>query len=161
MKRLPFEDLRSPMEFQQLCVDVLKAEGFKNIRGIGTGPDQGQDALIEVPITSPFGVELQRFVVQCKWYALDNSVGQKEVVADYEYLDLHDAVGLFFITSSRYSGTAVTKMNSIDKSRHHPYQIKFWDGYELTRRLQKHPELITRYWYSVVDFKLRYSILSR
>jgi len=147
MKRLSFESLNDSMQFQQLCAELLRLEGCKNIRGLGTGADQGSDIIVEVPITSPFGVDLQCFIVQCKWYKSNNSVGQDEVIANFEYLDLHDATGLLFITSSQFSGTAITKMNAIDKSTRNPYHIKFWDGYELTRRLRKHPELITRFWY--------------
>ena len=148
MDRLPFEKLRDSMQFQKLCIDILEAEGCNNARGLGTGSDQGSDIMIEIPVNSPLGTDFQSFIVQCKWYTPNNNVGQDEVLVDFEYLDLHNAIGLLFITSSHFSGTAVTKMNSLDRSSRNPYQVKFWDGHELTKRLRKYPELIARYWHS-------------
>jgi hypothetical protein len=139
------------MDFQRLCADLIAAEGGKNVRGFGTGTDQGNDFMFDLPVTSPMDTELLPYIAQCKWYKPSNSVGEDEVGDVLGYLDTHQAVGLLIITSSQFTGTAVTKMEAISRSTRHPYKIKYWDGIELSRRIRKYPEIINRYWSSKED----------
>lgn len=147
MNRLPFEKLKGSMDFQKLCAELLIREGVKNVRGLGTGADQGSDLFCEVLTSSALDEEWQRFIIQCKWYSVARTVGEDEVILNYGYLDLHGAIGLLFITSSQFSGTVITKMNALDSSLRQHYKVKLWDGHELTRRLMKYPDLVRRYWY--------------
>lgn len=135
------------MEFQRLCFDLLQAEGCRNVSGLGKGPDQGVDITIDVPITSPLGDDFKSYIVQCKWYKQERSVGENEIGNIIDYLSMHSADGLLMITSAYFTGTALNKYRALDRTNKHPYEIKLWDGHELTNRLNKHPEIISRYFY--------------
>lgn len=145
--------LEDSTTFERLCADVLIAEGCLNVRGIGTGPDQGSDILIDVPNHTPLLEETVPFIVQCKWYSDGNTVGEREISDVLGYLSLHNAKGLLLITSSRFSGTAVTKANAIDRDTTNPYRVLLWDAAELWRRIRRHPFLVARYWYSSSEYR--------
>ncbi len=159
MNRLPFEELLSSMEFQQLCAELLQAEGCKNISGLGTGNDLGKDILIDVPISSPLGYRFEKFIVQCKWYKTANNVGHAEIGDIISYMSLHNAKGILMITSSEFTGTAVNKMDSINNDNRSPYEIKYWNGFSLSRLLLKHPQLIRKYWYKSSEKEVPYKLL--
>ncbi len=147
MNKLNFKELKNYMAFQELCADILIMEGCKNVRGLGKGTDQGADLIFDLPISSALGVSTKTYIAQCKWYDDKNTVGQNEIGDVIGYLDLHNASGLLFITSSSFSGTAKTKMENVDKSSKHPFDVKYWNGFELTKKLVKYPQLISSYWY--------------
>ena len=153
MSKLNFKELKDSMTFQELCADILKLEGCRNVRGLGKGPDQGVDLIFELSISSALGESTKKYIAQCKWNDLNNSVGENEIGDVIGYLDMHNANGLLFITSSSFSGTAINKMENIDKSKTHPYEVKYWNGFELTKRLIKYPNLISTYWYFTNDNK--------
>src|SRR5262245_35049857 len=106
MDRLPFENLKDPIKFQQLCAEPLRAEGCKNVRGLGTGADQGNDFMFDLPIESILVSELKPFIAQSKLYNIKNSVGENEVSDAISYIDTHNATGILIITSSQFTGTA-------------------------------------------------------
>jgi Restriction endonuclease len=147
MRVLNFNELEDHFSFQRLCGDLLLAEGCCNMRGPGTGADQGADLLVDVPTDSPLGRELVTYVVQCKWYAPHRSVRADELGDVLGFLSLQRATGLLIITTGDFSGTAVTKANSIDRDPTNPYRVKLWNGTELSRRLRRHPTLVARHWY--------------
>jgi hypothetical protein len=148
MNRLPFENLKDSMQFQQLCAELLQAEGCKNIRGLGTGADQGNDFMFDLPVDSPLSSELKPFIAQCKWYGIKSSVAQNEVSDSAPYIDTHNASGMLLITSSQFTGTAITKIEAINRSTRNSYQINYWNGTDLTKRLRKHTEIINKFFYS-------------
>src|SRR5687768_8292847 len=74
-----FGELGSPLTFQRFCGDLLLEEGCCNMRGPGTGADQGADLLVDVPAETPLGRELVPYVIQCKWYASNRTVGADEL----------------------------------------------------------------------------------
>ena len=145
MNRLPFEALKDSMTFQRLCADVVLAEGGKNIRGFGTGPDQGNDFMFDLPVSSPLNNELQPYIAQCKWYKAGSNVGKDEIGDIVGYLDTHQADGLLIITSSQFTGTAITKIEAINRRRDN--KVYYWDDIELSKRLRKYPGIINQYWY--------------
>lgn len=147
MNRLPFENLKDSMRFQQLCAELLQAEGCKNVRGLGTGADQGNDFMFDLPIESPLGSKFMPFIAQCKWYGIKNSVKENEVSDSASYIDTHNVLGILIITSSQYTGTAITKIEAINRSPRNSYQIFYWNGTDLTTRLKKHPEIINKFFY--------------
>ncbi len=153
MIRLPFENLKDSMRFQQLCAELLQAEGCKNVRGLGTGTDQGNDFMFDLPFESPLGSELKPFIAQCKWYGSKNSVKQNEVSDSASYIDTHNASGMLIITSSQFTGTSITKIEAINRSPSNSYRIAYWNGTDLTKRLRKYPEIINKYFYSTENKK--------
>jgi DNA replication protein DnaC len=105
------------------------------------------DITIDVPISSPLGDDFKSYIVQCKWYKPERSVGENEIGNIIDYLSMHSADGLLMITSGYFTGTALNKYRALDRTNKHPYKIKLWDGHELTKRLKKHPEIISSYFY--------------
>lgn len=154
MNRLPFENLKDSMQFQQLCAELLQAEGCKNVRGMGTGADQGNDFMFDLPVESPLSNELKPFIAQCKWYGIKNSVNESEVSNSSSYIDTHSATGMLIITSSQFTGTAITKIEATNRSPRNSYQVNHWNGIELTKRLRKYPEIINKFFYSTVNSKV-------
>jgi len=148
MDLLRFDLLEDAATFERLCADILVAEGCLNVRGLGSGPDQGTDLLLDVPCQTPLINETVPYVVQCKWFSGDNTVGESAIGDVLGYLALHRAKGLLLITSSRFSGTAVTKANAMDRDPANPHHILLWDAAELSRRVRRHPDIIARYWYA-------------
>lgn len=137
--------LDSPEAFQRLCGDLLRLEGATNVRGNGSGPDQGIDLLAEISFSSPLGTTTRTYLVQCKWYGENNSVRQNEVSDALTYLDLHESAGLLLITSSGFTGTAISKIEAFNRKRHPTSSVVYWDGKEVERRLGKHPFLAEKY----------------
>jgi hypothetical protein len=113
--------------------------------GLGSGPDQGSDILIDVPHRTPLRTEMIPYVVQCKWTT--SPLGHTVISDIISYLSVHRAKGLLIITSSHFSGTAVTKANALTQDVTNPYSVVLWDGSELCRRLQEFPLLISKYWH--------------
>ena len=154
MNRLPFENLKDPMQFQQLCAELLQAEGCKNVRGLGRGADQGNDFMFDLPVESPLSSELKPFIAQCKWYGIKNSVNENEVSDSASYIDTHNALGMLIITSSQFTGTSITKIEAINRSPRNSYQIYYWNGTDLTKRLRKYPKIINKFFYLTADEKV-------
>lgn len=151
MSDYSLKDLADDDVFERLCKDLLLAEGCKNARGIGSGADQGKDIMVDVEYQAPVGTVLLPFIVQCKWTT--DVVGQDQISNTVDYLSTHRARGLLMITSSHFSGTAVTKADSISRDTSNPYHVHLWDGSEVHRRLNGHPSLIAKYWYRTAEGK--------
>jgi hypothetical protein len=145
MSVIDYKNLGSAEEFQRLCADLLEAEGAINPRGHGRGPDQGSDFLIDIPESSLLGVRLRTYLVQCKWWAPNKSVGQAVISEGITSIGVHKAQGVMFIASCGYSGTAVTKVNAHNDAASDPRAAVLWTASELTRKLWKHPKILARY----------------
>ncbi|MEI6499805.1 MAG: restriction endonuclease [Armatimonadota bacterium] len=130
--------------FVGLCADLLTEEGFRNVRGRGKGPDQAKDLYAEVGLKSPLGESVLRLLVQCKHYR-ERPVGDTDISSSLSALSVHQVDAVLFMTSSHFSGTAVTKMNASRSPSGQPIAY-YWDGEELTKRLWRRPWLITRHW---------------
>jgi len=80
--------------------------------------------------------ETVKWVIQCKHYAgSGRNVSEREIGDVIGYLDTQQADGLFIMTDTDLSGTAVKKLRDINISKRHPYRARFWNKYELVNRL--------------------------
>lgn len=151
LERFEFEELEAPDEFVRLCADLLAAEGGENLRGFGKAADQGADFIVDIPDQSPLGRRTTTYMVQCKWWGESRSVGQAALSEALTALDMHGASGLLFLTSGRFSGTAVTKANAFIHRRRDARAAVLWDGHELSRRLWRNPSVADRYFGSRIE----------
>lgn len=159
--RFEFEELESPDEFVRLCADLLAAEGGENLRGFGKAADQGADFIVDIPDQSPLGRRTTTYMVQCKWWGESRSVGQAALSEALTALDVHGASGLLFLTSGRFSGTAVTKANAFNRRRRDARSAVLWDGHELSRRLWRNPSVVDRYFGSRIEDRRSLSLTRR
>jgi DNA replication protein DnaC len=144
MYNFDFTYIKSPFDFQNLCSDILLELGFENIIGSGTGPDQGLDLLAEYYSKSPLGNKKHICLVMCK-HLKKHNVSENDIGDIQGYLSLHKADTLLIITTSNISGTAITKINAINKDVRSFYNIYFWTRNELDKIIIKYPHLITKY----------------
>ena len=57
----------SPDRFEQLCTDIIRSEGFYNIRRMGGSGDRGRDIIAQKQIQLFSGSkETQNWIIQCK-----------------------------------------------------------------------------------------------
>ena len=136
-------------QFEQLCVDLLEAEGFTNVvPSGGWGGDQGRDIAAQESITSRTGKQWTvQWMVQCKHYAVSGrSVGHRDVTGIIDFLSTHNADGLFVITDTSLTASLVKKLEEFDRDKRLPYRTAFWDGHRLQNLLlDRHPKLLLRY----------------
>lgn len=161
LERFEFEELQSPDEFVRLCSDVLEAEGGENLRSYGKAADQGLDLLVDIHDRSPLGLRTTTYLVQCKWWSKERSVGQAALSEALTALDVHGAGGLLFLTSGRFSGTAVTKANAFNRQRRDARAAVLWDGHELSKRLWRNPSVADRYFGSRIEGRSSTSVTRR
>jgi hypothetical protein len=150
MARLPFEQLSDSNAFVSLCSDLLEAEGFRNVRGRGRGPDQGVDLLAEVPVVCPVEDRWAPILIQCKHYAVGTSVGDKDMSSLLTAIPQQKTEWLHIITSGYLSGTAVSKANA-HNGQPTSSRVTWWDGEELSKRLRRYPWLIERHFVSATS----------
>jgi hypothetical protein len=145
-EKLGFERLNWK-EFESLCVELLKAEGFANVKKLGRGATGG-DLVADEPLPpSPSGrQEVVHWLVQCKHYAgSGKSVSLNELGVMTSVLRRHRAQGLLLITSTEPSGEASQALADFDQDESHQYKATWWDRLELCTRLMQHPELVGQF----------------
>lgn len=139
------DNLKGARQFECLCRDLLLAEGALNLRGAGQGSDQGADLVGDILVQSPLHSEMVPFLVQCKWYRSGKSVGKGVLAEGLSSLDLHGAHALLIITTSSFSGTAISHAKAISNSLSSPRLIIMWDAEEVLRRLRRQPMVVATY----------------
>ena len=134
-------------KFQYLCADLLTAEGFINVFVGGEGQDRGRDISAEEDISSHTGFkERIKWMVQCKHYAgSGRSVRANEISEIQDYLEEHNADGLFIITDSTLSSSAVLKIEKFNDTKKHPYRARFWEKRQLINKLLTNEKILTKY----------------
>ncbi len=144
MKPPPFDQLADSDAFEQLCFDLLDAEGFQNLVWRGPSADGGRDIEGLWRTTDPTGgVAVTRWYFECKWYSDTLSFGEIEpkllsaatVRADY----------LLVMTSSRVKNTAMDQVAEWLRSRAFPFQIRYWTGRDLLRVAVRHRSVFQRH----------------
>ena len=150
---IDFSRLKDWKQFQDLCADLLEAEGFKNVHSAGTGPDFGRDLWAEEELEFSAGLsETIKWIVQCKHYAgSGRAVGAGEIKEIQDYLELHKADGILIITDTSLSSAAVLKLEKFNDSKSNPYHAAFWDKRILTNKLLSHRDVFRKYFGQVLE----------
>lgn len=140
----PFDQLGDSDAFEQLCFDILQAEGFSDISWRGPGADGGRDIEAQWTTADPAGGLLcTRWYVECKWYtdSVPFAVIEPKLLAA-------SAAGvdyLLIMTSSRVRNTAMDDVATWLQGRGHPFRVRYWTGRDLLRFVVKHGEVFRRH----------------
>lgn len=131
-----------PVFFEQAVLDLLIAMGYGGAEGrasrTGLTNDGGIDGIIDQD-----SLGLSRIYVQAKRYAADNAVGREAIQAFVGALAGNQANQGVFITSSRFSRSAIdyaasiaTRVVLIDGDRLARLMIRYGVGVQVKQRLE-------------------------
>jgi len=139
----------SDSEFEEMCKDILRAEGFENVRRMsGPGPgDIGRDITAEETVSlKAGGKRLFKILVQCKNYGKsETTIGASEIE---RYVNRVDTLGrdiLLVITSHDLSSQAKSIAEKISKDPRRRVLIDFWTEADLVDKLLKFPKIQEKY----------------
>ncbi|WP_245973678.1 restriction endonuclease [Euzebya pacifica] len=90
----------TPTEFEEAVADILRCNGWKDVKVQGGAGDRGADVIG----TDPDG---RRVVVQAKRYAASNKVGSQDVQVLIGSQRIHGAERAMIVTTSGYTAAAV------------------------------------------------------
>lgn len=143
----------TPLEFENLCYDLLYALGFKNLDRRGGAADRGRDIEAVWEIKDPSGdIYLQKWFVECKFYKYGISIRDihdKIQWADVEYPDT-----LLIITNSHLTAQAKGWLEKIRKEK--VCNIQIWENEKIEKLLSKYPYILEKYFPKPkggIDFK--------
>jgi hypothetical protein len=135
-------------EFERLCADLLASEGFL-IDAEPSVDSSGTDIVVTEEYRShdPSRVIRVKWRVQCKHYARSGrNLGRREVeeaITAFEATRSPDE-GLFLIVSSDYTEPARRVIDRYVATRPSA-KVTIWNRRQLIAKLERHPELLTRY----------------
>ncbi|WP_166141657.1 restriction endonuclease [Methylosinus sp. RM1] len=117
----------SPEFFERLLVNLLLGMGFGGSvadagRALGRSGDDGVDGVIDQD-----ALGLDRVYIQAKRYAEGNNVGSGAIRDFFGSLDRHKATKGLFVTTSRFSASAIETAQFLSK------RIVLIDGDQLTK----------------------------
>lgn len=147
MKYPDFKILETGSQFEDLCIDLLSAEGFI-IEREASVDIFGFDIIALQEFKSHSGEKLTiRWFVQCKHYAKSgNSLG-REVVE--KYISTYNTIkkpneGLLFIVDTNYTEPAKIRIDEF-LELHKGAHVKIWNQRHLSTMLDRHPNLLSKY----------------
>ncbi len=116
-----------PVFFEKLLVNLLLSMGFGGSvadagRALGRSGDDGVDGVIDQD-----ALGLDRVYIQAKRYAEGNNVGSGAIRDFFGSLDRHKATKGLFVTTSRFSSSAIETAQFLSK------RIVLIDGDQLTK----------------------------
>lgn len=133
-------------KFQDLCLDILKEEGFRIIRKSGIGPDRGMDILVSKEIEyAPGNIKEFIWLVQCKHKTNDSPLKPQDVGDFTSDIPRHGAEGYWLMTNAYLSTGLEDKISSVDKDIHHPFKATYSNGKDISDFLYKYRELLIKY----------------
>lgn len=131
-----------PLFFEQAVLDLLIAMGYGGAEGKATRTQLSNDGGID-GIIDQDALGLSRIYVQAKRYGADNAVGREAIQAFVGALAGNQANQGVFITTSRFSRSAVdyadsiaTRVILIDGSRLARLMIRYGVGVQVKQRLE-------------------------
>ncbi len=122
---------QEPVFFEQAVLDLLIAMGYGGAEGRATRTQLSHDGGID-GIIDQDALGLSRIYVQAKRYAAGNSVGREAIQAFVGALAGNQANQGVFITTSRFSRTAVEYARSVSS------RVILIDGDRLTRLMMRY-----------------------
>jgi len=134
-----------PEEFEELCKELLRLDGFTNVQLHGKGQDQGVDLTAVRNYAIAHGREHRiSWCVQCKHPSSGRSLG-RDIVNQilYDFDTQAEFQGLIIITSTKLSAPALTRITEYVKQRNRP--VFHWDITDIEHFVIHHPFLIERF----------------
>lgn len=138
-------------KFQDLCIDILKEEGWTILRRSGVGPDRSMDVLVSKQIEYAPGCTNQFiWLVQCKHKSNNKSLKPPEVgdfVSDIPRHNFngHNANGYWLMTNVYLSTGLEDKIVSVNNDNAHRYKATYSNVKDLEDFLYKYRELLKKY----------------
>ena len=138
----------SSTEFEDLCKDILRAEGFENVRRMSSpGPgDMGRDLVAEETVVLKVSSKrLFKFLVQCKNYARSKKIGPNEVEKYANRAETFGCNSLLIIASSDLTSQAKLIAEKISEDSKRRVKIDFWTEADLVDKLIRFPRIQKKY----------------
>ncbi|MPV49386.1 restriction endonuclease [Pseudactinotalea sp. HY160] len=133
---------QEPVFFEQAVLDLLMAMGYGGAEGEATRTQLSNDGGID-GIIDQDALGLSRIYVQAKRYGAENTVGREAIQAFVGALAGNQANQGVFITTSRFSRTAIdyagsvaTRVILIDGDRLARLMIRYGVGVQVKRRIE-------------------------
>jgi len=133
----------SPDRFEQLCSDIIRSEGFYNIRRMGGPGDRGRDISAQRQIKLFFDVrETQNWIIQCKRLVKTN-LSIDNLRSELNKVEMHDLDYYLVILSNTLKPSVADWIDGVRKN--YQFKIKVSDIDWLESRLKKEPSLYKFY----------------
>lgn len=144
MVRFDFSQL-SDDEFEELCQELMRREGFQNVRRLsGPGPgDQSRDIHAEENLNTITHTTIPtRILVQCKNYgASRTTISSTNVESLANRARTMDYTRILIITSHDLSSPAKNTANGMVSNSNWRILAEWWNIHDLTRLLLKYPDI--------------------
>src|SRR4051794_22482774 len=104
----------NPEEFEFLCEDLLRAQGFTIESRPGRGPDRGKDIIAVKHTTDLLGnLDEEKFLVECKHFAKSGKSVQEADIGNFlAKLSVHQANRFLVMTSTVPSQTVRDQLSA-------------------------------------------------
>ncbi|CDF79289.1 hypothetical protein BN863_15770 [Formosa agariphila KMM 3901] len=133
----------SPDRFEQLCTDIIRSEGFYNIRRMGGSGDRGRDIIAQKQTQLFFGSkETQNWIVQCKRLVKTN-LSIDDLSSELNKVRMHQIDYYLVILSNTLKPNLVDWIDGISKD--YPFKIIINDIDWLESQLKREPSLYKHY----------------
>ena len=136
---LPYRDLSSN-EFERLCQDVAKVQGFTNVDRYGK-PGQAQDGVDFLGISS----QGSPMAFQAKQVAEITASELRDIVRRFADGPLAARTDAFVICMSVEANERNFQDKLAELRQQHPFAIKVWDAVHLTHLLHDKEQLVHKY----------------
>lgn len=148
MVRFDFSQL-SDDEFEELCTELMRKEGFQNVRRLsGPGPgDQGRDIHAEENLSTITHATIPtRILVQCKNYGGSRTtISSTDVEALANRARTHNYTRILIITSHDLSSPAKITANGMISNPNWRILAEWWNVHDLTRLVLKYPAILRQF----------------
>mgnify|MGYP006286966857 CR=1 FL=1 len=133
----------SPDRFEQLCTDIIRSEGFYNIRRMGGSGDRGRDILAQKQTQLFFGSkETQNWIIQCKRLVKTN-LTIDDLSSELNKVRMHKIDYYLVILSNTLKPNLVDWIDGVRKD--FPFKIIINDIDWLESQLKREPNLYKYY----------------
>jgi len=109
-----------PLDFEELCAELLTSIGFINVRRQGSGTQSGHDIAAELPLSD----RLESWFFECKRYA--RTIPLKEISNKLLWADTVESLDYFVIISNAQLANDFRQLISMPSRR--PYKVLAWTG---------------------------------
>jgi len=137
-----FSQIRSGEDFELLCEDLLRAQGYTIVEKVGRGPDGGRDLVVAGTTAGDLGFpETHTYLVECKHLAKSNrAVTERDIGAPIARMAVHACDRYLLITSTVPTEKVVHQVKTIHETAPH-YRGAIWARNDLVRLVMKFPHV--------------------
>ncbi|UVD80067.1 restriction endonuclease [Myroides albus] len=146
----------SPERFEQLCTEIIRNEGFYNIRRMGGSGDRGRDIIAQKQTQLFFGSnEIQNWIIQCKRLVKSN-LTIDDLSSELNKVRMHKVDYYLLILSNTLKSNLVDWIDGVRKD--YSFKILINDIDWLENQLRREPSLYKYYFENISRNEVIYSI---